>query len=434
MSSLSHVTTLRELDLSYTEVSTLQPILEGCPHLQSLSIASCRSLGPDALLPLLNPQSPALSQLTSLDASYCDVQDTLVAELLLKCRSLKQLALSGCAGVTDAIWQQLEGAQLQQLKQGLGSTASAERCSGMPAVQAEAAAAGEALMELDDCSAGDNAEVVPGSSEGWSISSSSKLESLSLVRCSNLRSLCLGLLPASGSVELLQPKHYLIAADRAALQAAPHAAGDWLEVPSAVSALTSLKVGLSGLQVVALALPRLAHLDLSSCKHLRALELRCPLLLQLQLQACRSLPVVSAVKGVLAAPQLQMLDVQHMLPQGAASRPVSDSDSQQDGEAGHGSSTGVGMIGAEDGLDGSREDSDAAGAGLGPGGSSSGSSLLAAVASSGVLPPAVSQTPGAQLGALLDEVAATHGSLKPAGILRCTSVCKVCSKLAQCSL
>jgi len=431
------VTTLRELDLSYTEVSTLQPILDGCPHLQSLSIASCRSLGPDALLPLLNPQSPALSQLTSLDASYCDVQGTLVAELLLKCRNLKQLALSGCAGVTDAIWQQLEGAQLQQLQQGLGRAASAERCSGMPAVQAEAAAAGEALMDVDDCSPGDDAEVVPGSSgssEGRSISSSSRLESLSLVRCSNLRSLCLGLLPASGAVELLQPKHYLIAADRAALQAAPHAAGDWLEVPSAVSALTSLKVGLSGLQVVALALPKLAHLDLSSCKHLRALELRCPLLLQLQLQACRSLPVVSAVKGVLAAPQLQMLDVQHMLPQGAASRAVSDSDSQQDGEAGHGTPADVGMIGAEAGLDSSREDPDAAGARLGPGGSSSSGSLLAAVASCGVLPPAASQTPGAQLGVLLDEVAAAHGSLKPAGILRCTSVCKVCSKLAQCSL
>lgn len=322
------------------------------------------------MLPLLDAQQPPLSQLTSLDASYCDVQDALAAQLLLRCRQLKHLALSGCAGVTDEIWQQVEAGQLQRLR---GTVAVA------PAAEAAA------LMDLDDgaddgCEGSGGAELgavdalaAPvGGGSGSSLAAdgssssdgSSQLESLSLVRCNNLRSLCLGLLPGEGKVELLPPKHYLLSASRSVLQqAAPQ--GGWVEVPSAVSQLTSLKAGLSGVQVVALALPKLAHLDLSSCKHLRVLELRCPLLLQLQLQACTALPVVSAVRGVLGAPHLQMLDVQHML--------------------------------------------GAAGGGGGPAGQD-----------------------GAEA---LDEAVAHHGSLKPGSILRCTSVCKVCHKLAEhCSL
>lgn len=417
LSALSRLTTLQDLDLSYTEVSTLQPILESCPHLQSLSIASCRSLGRDALLPLLDPQQPALSQLTSLDASYCDVQDHLVAQLLLKCRKLKHLALSGCAGVTDAIWEQVEAAQLQRLRQ-----QPAAGGTGSPGAAA-AAACGAALMDLDDGSqpAGSGGSLDPSAalSQSGLIDAGSQLESLSLVRCSNLRSLCLGLLPGSGQVELVPSKHYLLsAADRSALQPASEEVGSWVEVPSAVSELTSLRVGLSGVQVVALALPKLSHLDLSSCKHLRVLELHCPMLLQLQLQACTSLPVVSAVRGVLGAPHLQMLDVQHMLPQ-ASSAASADSHDSDSGEGG--------SVGAEDG----GVDSVACG---GSAGTVKEAKLLAAVATAGVLPPAVGCSAEAQIGLLLDEVAATHAGLKPAGILRCTPVCKVCQKLAQCSL
>jgi hypothetical protein len=434
LASLSQLTTLQDLDLSYTEVATLQPILESCPHLQTLSIASCRGLSRDALLPLLNPEQPALAQLQSLDASYCDVQDDLVAQLLLKCRHLRHLALSGCSGVTDAIWQQVEGAQLQQLLAAAANGTDASPLQarvGIGAPAAAAAAAGDevALMDLDDSSeqAGSAAEAAGGSAAVCS----SKLESLSLVRCNNLRSLCLGLLPAAGHVQLLEPKHYLLAADRNALQVPPYAPGSWVQVESAVSQLTSLKVGLSGLQVVALALPKLAHLDLSSCKQLRVLELRCPLLLQLQLQACRSLPVVSAVKGVLGAPHLQMLDVQHVMPHSRGTTPISDRDSGEEGGAV--AETGRGAVTGSEVESGSL---------AGPGGvgkaaagqCSSGSSLLAAVAVDGALPAPVGMSTEAQIGMLLDEVAATHASLKSEGILRCLPVCKVCSKLAQCSL
>lgn len=415
-------------------MDTLQPILESCPHLQTLSIASCRGLSRDALLPLLDPDQPALAQLQSLDASYCDVQDDLVAQLLLKCRHLRHLALSGCSGVTDAIWQQVEVAQLQTLlAAAAGADASPLQGAGRAGNGAPAAvaAAGDdaALMDLDDSSqqAGGATDAAAGSAAVCS----SKLESLSLVRCNNLRSLCLGLLPACGQVQLLEPKHYLLAADRHALQAPAYAPGSWLQVDSAVSELTSLKLGLSGLQVVALALPKLAHLDLSSCKQLRVLELRCPLLLQLQLQACRSLPVFSAVKGVLGAPHLQMLDVQHVMPHSRGTTPVSDRDSGEDSGAVSGAGYGAVLSSEAESM-----------SLTGPGGvcraavgqGSSGSSLLAAVAADGTLPAPVGMSTEAQIGMLLDEVAATHGSLKSEGILRCLPVCKVCSKLAQCSL
>lgn len=394
-------------------------------------------------------------QLTSLDASYCDVQDQLVAQLLLKCRKLKHLALSGCAGVTDAIWQQVEGVQLQQVQQ-RGAGGAAAGCVGRTGAcraqcaAGDMAAAGAALMDLD----GDDSQAMvaeaswgpeglasgvsqaAGGEDAALTDSSSLLESLSLVRCSNLRSLCLGLLPASGRVELLSAKQYLLSGGRAALQeAAPAAAqGSWVEVPSAVSELTSLKLGLSGVQVVALALPRLAHLDLSSCKHLRLLELRCPLLLQLQLQACRSLPVVSAVKGVLGAPHLQMLDVQHMLPsRGGCGQLGRTSVSGWDTRNSSDDSTAADDAGSweRSGVTGAIEvdcNSSAAVA--------RSRGLLAAVAATGDLPKdAAGQGTDAQvLHEMLHEVAATHASLKAGGILRCTSVCKVCSKLAQCSL
>jgi hypothetical protein len=429
LASLSQLTTLQDLDLSYTEVATLQPILESCPHLQTLSIASCRGLSRDALLPLLDPDQPALAQLQSLDASYCDVQDDLVAQLLLKCRHLRHLALSGCSGVTDAIWQQVEGAQLQQLLATAAGADGSPLQAGFGATSAAAAAAAgcdAALMDIDDSS--QEAGAATDAAAGSAAVCSSKLESLSLVRCNNLRSLCLGLLPASGQVQLLEPKHYLLAADRHALQAPAYAPGSWVQVDSAVSELTSLKVGLSGLQVVALALPKLAHLDLSSCKQLRVLELRCPLLLQLQLQACRSLPVASAVKGVLGAPHLLMLDVQHVMPHSRDATPVSDKDSGEEGGA-----VACGGYGAVAGSE-VESGSLAGAAGVCKAAAGKGSSLLAAVAADGALPAPEGMSTEAQIGMLLDEVAATHASLKSEGILRCLPVCKVCSKLAQCSL
>lgn len=77
-------------------------------------------------------------------------------------------------------------------------------------------------------------------------------------------------------------------------------------------ALTTLKVGLSGLQVVALALPHLVTLDLNGCSHLRVLELRCPSLHTLSLQACNMLPASALAATLPLCPALALLDVQHV--------------------------------------------------------------------------------------------------------------------------
>jgi hypothetical protein len=93
----------------------------------------------------------------------------------------------------------------------------------------------------------------------------------------------------------------------------------WEQAATALSGLQSLRLGLSGVQVVALALPKLTSLDLNSCSHLRVLELRCPLLLLLQLQACRALGWRQQLPLLVGGcPDLESLDLQHALPRGAA--------------------------------------------------------------------------------------------------------------------
>ena len=54
--------------------------------------------------------------------------------------------------------------------------------------------------------------------------------------------------------------------------------------------LRTLRLGLSGLRSLALALPALATLDINNAAELRCLELRCPLLLTVHMQACKCAP------------------------------------------------------------------------------------------------------------------------------------------------
>lgn len=342
----------------------------------------------------------------------------MVAQLL-KSQHLRHLALSGCAGVTDALWQLVEAEQLHNLRQRAAhtslpsSTSSTAQAAAASTASAEQAAV---MMDLDNSSPSGYplTELKQQDSSSSRTACCSKLQSLNLVRCSNLRSLCLGLLPLSGAVELLSPKHYLIKA----VHGAEASTDRWCPVESTVSELTSLKIGLSGLQVVALKLPKLIHLDLSSCKHLRVLELHCPLLLQLQLQACRSLPVMSAVRGVMCCPQLQMVDVQHMLPIGTTG-PSTNAGNVRQAAPGGGEELHVSNPPEND---------------------TCGTCSVAPIGKGRVNATVEVQmmgskwSPGMDLSTMLDEVAAAHASLKPDSILRCSSLCKVCSQLAHCSL
>ena len=51
--------------------------------------------------------------------------------------------------------------------------------------------------------------------------------------------------------------------------------------------LRTLRLGLSGVRSLALALPLLTALDVNNAAELRCLELRCPLLLTVHMQACK---------------------------------------------------------------------------------------------------------------------------------------------------
>jgi hypothetical protein len=272
---------------------------------------------------------PALPLLTSLDASYCDLAEGLVAQLINSCSKLEHLALNGCSGVTCELWQHAERQQLQLIKQ----SAMTGECSmfAASAIRTTATATKNEIVQPGDKPSEAQQQQLLQQKFRAGVNCTSRLQSLNLVRCSHLKSLCLGMLPASGAVEVLESKHYLLEADRAAMHAR-QASYSWLAMDSAVPALTSLRAGLSGVQVVALALPKLIHLDLNACRHLRVLELRCPLLLTLHLQACRSLPLSNSIDAVMSCPQLEKLDIQHLLPKAVpGSRNDSVAEDQHEG-------------------------------------------------------------------------------------------------------
>lgn len=256
LSALSELQQLKVLDMSYTDVQDLSTVFKSCPSLTSLNISSCRSLSAASLLSILPEYGNTLPVLKELDVSYCRLTPVVVSNLLRSCKRLEVVAMNGCEGVTEEIWS---------------------RKNANEQVLAEEAA--------------------------------NKLTSLGLVRCSNLRSLCLGLKPASGIVKVYQPKQYPYADKGDTLGRDEY---NWLPCNTCFSGMRALRLGLSGVQVLALALPALVQLDVSSCSQLRVLELRCPLLLTLYMQACKSLSPRPIIALLGHCTSLETMDVQHM--------------------------------------------------------------------------------------------------------------------------
>ncbi len=147
----------------------------------------------------------ALPQLVSLDVSYCEVQPSVAEALLTGLSHLTSLAMNGVPGVDERLWRSA-ARPLQPVE-------AAE-------VALARAAAGDAPM-LDSGAAA----AVAGDAGG-----ACGLRALSLVRCAGLRSMCLGLRPASEG------------------PGGP-ALGPWLPAGCAVSQLRSLRLGLSAVQV-----------------------------------------------------------------------------------------------------------------------------------------------------------------------------------------
>ena len=254
LQALGALSGLQRLDLSYTELEDLGPVVASCPLLQSLNLSSCACLGPDALDALLPrvsrqqgllehqgpstssapPPTPSSSALTDLDISYCQFPVQALSRLLAEGSALESLAASGCSGMQDGA---LEGL------------------------------------------------AAPGPPHA--------LHTLALVGCKSLKSCILGLRRSEGPA------------------AGGGSGGEealWEPHPTRLSGLVTLRVGLSSIQTLALALPRLTLLDANGCGGIQELELRCPLLLACYFQVrSSSSPPAPWVRSMRCLPPLSPL-------------------------------------------------------------------------------------------------------------------------------
>jgi hypothetical protein len=264
--TLARLPGLQALDLSYTLVADLSHVISSCTGLRSLSVASCHGLGARALRALIAPGGAglALPRLEELDASYTEVDAATVGALLGPGSPLRALSLNGCAGVTPALWRHL----------------AAPCAAPLP------------------------------------------LQSLSLVKCGGLTSFCAGLSPDRPIVPRRAGWRWGGAAGAAgspgAQQEQPRERPQeqegyaWAEAPTLLGGLRSLKLGLSGVQVLALALPALVSLDVTRAVSLTTLQLRCPALTSLQAHACAGLPPAQLTGAAAGCPALTSLDAQHV--------------------------------------------------------------------------------------------------------------------------
>eukprot|EP01018_Ginkgo_biloba_P001530 Gb_38077 [translate_table: standard] len=100
--SLGRISNLRVLDLSYTFLTSLQPIFESCPKLEILKLQACKYLENTALIPLLHGR--ALPKLCELDLSYSSLCQSAIEEFLAGCPHLTCVSLNGCANMHDLVW------------------------------------------------------------------------------------------------------------------------------------------------------------------------------------------------------------------------------------------------------------------------------------------------------------------------------------------
>ncbi|KXZ52774.1 hypothetical protein GPECTOR_8g163 [Gonium pectorale] len=213
------------VNLSLGACCALRDVSLQCPSLEVLSLKGCGSLRSLAL---------ACPALTDLDATFCgELRDAALASALSGRPPLQRLLLSVCASLGP----------------------------GLP--PALASLRGLRHLDLSYTSVGALGPVLAG--------------------CPDLTSLCLGSCRDLAGEDLL-----VLLPDRVD---APLVQGPpWQPAGCVLSGLVTLRLGLSRVQTVSLALPLLSTLDLNGCSALRCLELRCPVLTELHLQACAALP------------------------------------------------------------------------------------------------------------------------------------------------
>jgi len=101
--ALRRLSNLTLLDLSYTFLTNLQPIIDSCPQLKVLKLQACKYLENSALIPL--HRGRALPKLCELDLSYGTLSQSAIEELLAWCPHLTHLSLNGCVNMHDLDWR-----------------------------------------------------------------------------------------------------------------------------------------------------------------------------------------------------------------------------------------------------------------------------------------------------------------------------------------
>ncbi|GAX72602.1 hypothetical protein CEUSTIGMA_g58.t1 [Chlamydomonas eustigma] len=303
---------IRVADLSYTDVADLGPLFRSCPRLVSLNLNSCRNLQPLSLLdafPLcppeisekhrnysvqddkgaclfkLSPLSSASSVggllpfLQDLDISYCNsfTLQHLVTLMMRGSSSLSTLGLCGLHAVQSELFNIIKHSA-SSIMEGHHHGAVVSEGHHDCHVSLSSAASLPLRADLDLNDDDDRLRRDLGrSGKPWS-AVLSKLKTLNMVGCKSLKTLMLGL--SLKDMGVLRTRTLLAAEkDTAVLQSLSMT---WVEDHSTCfKDLLTLKLGLSGVQVLALRLPQLTYLDMSGAEDIHTLELRCPLLLTL---------------------------------------------------------------------------------------------------------------------------------------------------------
>ena len=269
LAALQH---LDVLDLSYMPLMDPAPLLPAALPLSHLSLTDNYAMDTDALRAMLRVLYSQSSSLVHLDVSYCKLPLEAAAELALGWRIATStgtggggaLCVNGCQGAAHRLWPLLHRKQ----------------------------------------------------------SSPSELRSLSLVKSQGLDVFYLGLVPVAGA-------H---AAEILAIAPSPASEEEntkicitnnnnnnnkdnddevYYRVPTPLSNLEDLRLGLGEFTTIAIALPHLQSLELNNCLSLEKVTLLCPKLTRLSLAVCQKMTVAAIVAAVEGCPVLEYLDLGH---------------------------------------------------------------------------------------------------------------------------
>lgn len=103
LKTLSALSLLTRLDLSYTFLTDLTSVYEACGNLENLQLLACKYLEDGALRPLY--METKLPRLRHLDLSYTCLSQNAIGDVIARCRNLRTLSVNGCQHINNSIWE-----------------------------------------------------------------------------------------------------------------------------------------------------------------------------------------------------------------------------------------------------------------------------------------------------------------------------------------